>query len=67
LNKNTGNIKRRNFFLYLGISLAGIFSISKLPWKFFQTKIYQESDIKKKVKIEENPYAVKRVPEKIHG
>jgi hypothetical protein len=64
LQINTGNIKRRNFFLYLGVSIAGIFSFSKLPWKLFQSKVYKETGYDKKIKIKENPLAVKRVPEK---
>lgn len=55
---NNGNIKRRNFFYYLGASLVGIFSISKLPFNFVQNRI--NKDIKGSVKITENPYAVKR-------
>jgi hypothetical protein len=51
--------------MYLGVSLVGILSLSKMPWKLFQSKVYKETGDKKKIKIEGNPYAIKRVPEKV--
>ncbi|MFI5144112.1 MAG: hypothetical protein ACHQJ4_00825 [Ignavibacteria bacterium] len=65
MHNNTGNIKRRNFFMYLGVSLVGIFSLSKMPWKLFGSKVYKETGGKKKIKIEGNLNAIKRVPEKV--
>lgn len=56
--KNTRTIKRRNFFYYIGASLIGIFSISKIPLNIFSNRIKRE--ISGYVKISENPYAVKR-------
>jgi hypothetical protein len=55
---STRIIKRRNFFYYIGASLIGIFSISKLPFNIFSNKINKE--ITDSIKISENPYAVKR-------
>lgn len=57
-NSSTGNIKRRNFFYYIGASLVGIFSISKLPFNIVQNKIKKE--ISGSIKITGNPHAVKR-------
>jgi hypothetical protein len=57
-NGSTGQIKRRKFFVYLGASIVGIFSISKLPLKIFQSKI--NSELSNRIKISENPLAVKR-------
>jgi len=50
--------------MYLGVSLVGIFSLSKMPWNLFRSKVYKETANKTKIKIKENPYAVKRIPEK---
>lgn len=52
---NTG-IKRRNFFFYLGAAGAGVYALTKLPFKIFQQKVRTESGMK----VKENPYAVKR-------
>jgi len=52
---NTG-IKRRNFFFYLGAAGAGVYALSKLPFRLFQQKLKAETSIK----IKENPFAVKR-------
>jgi uncharacterized membrane protein YhaH (DUF805 family) len=62
ITSSTGKVKRRNFFYYLGASLVGIFSISKLPFNIIQNKINKE--IAGSIKISENPQAVKR--EKTH-
>lgn len=58
--KNIGSnkIKRRNFFYYLGASAFGIFSISKLPIKFFKSKL--NNKLSGKITVKTNPYAVKR-------
>ncbi len=53
-------IKRRNFFLYLGASLAGIFSIHKLPGRIFKSKISSKISSSSSVKISAHPLAVKR-------
>jgi hypothetical protein len=65
-NGSTGQIKRRNFFIYLGASIVGIFSITKLPFKIFQSKI--NSELSNRIKISENPLAVKReMGDKLNG
>lgn len=45
--------------------MVGIFSLSRMPWKLFQTKVFKETGDKKTIKIEGNPYAIKRAPEKV--
>jgi hypothetical protein len=58
--KNIGShkIKRRNFFYYLGASAFGIFSVSKLPFKIFKSKL--NNKLSEKITVKRNPYAVKR-------
>ena len=58
---NINGIKRRNFFVYLGVSVAGIFAVSKLPFKFFSNKLNGESPEEAgRINIISNPSAVKR-------
>jgi hypothetical protein len=49
-------IKRRNFFYYLTAGAAGAYALTKMPFKIFQSKVSSAS----KIKVKENPYAVKR-------
>ena len=51
--------------MYLGVSLVGIFSLSKLPWNIFGSKINNGTRDNKKIQILKNPDAVKRIPEKV--
>ena len=53
-------IKRKNFFLYFGVSVIGIFGLSKLPFKIFQSKINKTAVKASPIKVEINPLAVKR-------
>jgi hypothetical protein len=57
---NTSKIKRRNFFLALGVSALGIFSISKLPLRLFTSKITGKIRNSGKIRITPNPMAVSR-------
>ena len=62
LNNNNGTtkIKRRNFFIYLVVSVFGIFSLSKLPFSLFKSRINNEIAKKKRISVKPNPFAVKR-------
>ena len=62
LANNNGNtkIKRRNFFMYLLVSVFGIFSLSKLPFGLFKSRINNEIAKKNLISVKPNPYAVKR-------
>jgi len=62
LNNNNGatKIKRRNFFMYLAVSVFGIFSVSKLPFGLFKSRINNEIAKKKRISVKPNPFAVKR-------
>jgi hypothetical protein len=52
-------IKRKKFFLYFGASVVGIFGLSKLPFKIFQSR--NKMAVKASpIKVEINPLAVKR-------
>jgi hypothetical protein len=53
-------IKRRNFFTYLGASVLGIFSMSKLPVNLFKSKLNNELRRAGKVTVKANPDAIKR-------
>lgn len=55
-NNNSGKIKRRNFFVYLGAGAVTAAAITKLPFKLFGQKLKAEAS----VKVKANPYAVKR-------
>ena len=56
----TTKIKRRNFFMYLVVSVFGIFSLSKLPFGLFKSRINNEIAKKNRISVKPNPYAVKR-------
>jgi hypothetical protein len=53
-------IKRKKFFLYFGASVIGIFGLSKLPFKIFQSKTNRMAVKASPIKVEINPLAVKR-------
>jgi hypothetical protein len=53
-------IKRRSFFLYLGASVLGIFSITKFPLNMIKPLSLLQNKLKKRMKVTVNPYAVKR-------
>ena len=55
-NSNSNKIKRRNFFVYLGAGALGALALTKLPFKLLQQKYKAETSIK----VQTNPYAVKR-------
>ena len=59
-NNGTTKIKRRNFFMYLLVSVFGIFSLSKLPFGLFKSRINNEIAKKNRISVKPNPYAVKR-------
>jgi hypothetical protein len=59
-NNGTTKIKRRNFFMYLLVSVFGIFSLSKIPFGLFKSRINNEIAKKNLISVEPNPYAVKR-------
>jgi hypothetical protein len=62
INNTSANskIKRRNFFVCLGASILGIFSISKLPGKIFISKVNSEVKGSSKIKVTAHPMAIKR-------
>jgi len=53
---NSTKIKRRNFFYYLSAGALGAYALTKMPFKIFRSKVSTAS----KIKVKENPYAVKR-------
>lgn len=57
---NKPKIKRRNFFYYFSASIAGIFTVSRLPFNFFKSRINNELANSGKPEVRTNPYAVKR-------
>ena len=59
-NNGTTKIKRRNFFMYLLVSVFGIFSLSKIPFGLFKSRINNEIAKKNRILVKPNPYAVKR-------
>lgn len=59
-NPETKKLKRKNFFMYLGVSALGLFGISKIPLKKLFVKIEKESAAANAIKVKENPLSVKR-------
>jgi hypothetical protein len=55
LNKES-KIKRRNFFFYTGAVILGVYSLSKLPFKIFKSKVTRQASLT----VLENPEAVRR-------
>lgn len=61
INKENTKLKRRKFFIYLGISFTGLFSLSKLPMKIFRTRVENEmSGRNKSIRFNSIPEAVSR-------
>ncbi len=56
-------IKRRNFFYYLAAGAAGVYAFTKMPFNIFKSKVAEAS----KIKVKENPYAVKRVAKGVNN
>ncbi|MEO8665269.1 MAG: hypothetical protein ABI462_07220 [Ignavibacteria bacterium] len=57
-------IKRKKFFLYSGAVALGIYTASKIPFNFFQTKQSQKVS---SIKITQNPHAVKRKAREVNN
>jgi hypothetical protein len=62
ITNSNQNIRRRKFFLYLGISIVGIISFTKSPFKLFKSKIKNDIIKTNNILITSNPSAVKREP-----
>lgn len=58
-NSFSKKINRKKFFLYAGAAAAGVYSLTKLPFELFKSKV-EESGRAKAVSFKENPSAVKR-------
>ena len=54
---NTGKIKRRNFFYYIGAAVVSAFVLTKFPLNIFKKTAASRNS---SVKVKENPLAVKR-------
>jgi hypothetical protein len=60
-NKNsfsTKKVSRKKFFIYAGAAAAGVYSLTKLPFEIFKSKV--ENHQAKAIVFRENPSAVKR-------
>jgi hypothetical protein len=57
---NTRKIKRRNFFIYLGASVLGFVTFSRFPLSIIRSNTPRKNYSKQKIRVYENPYAVKR-------
>ncbi len=61
LDNNTPvKIKRRNFFLYLGTSVLGLFAFSVTPLNVFRSKTKKIAAKKTRMRVSPNPDSVKR-------
>ena len=64
INKiNSKRVNRKNFIFYSGISLIGLYTMIKFPFRFFnKSNTYKENSTENKSGfiIKENPEAVKR-------
>lgn len=58
---NTIKIKRKNFFYYLGASVLGVYTISQFPFNKLRAKLRKEIQPGTKIKVKQNPFAVKRI------
>jgi hypothetical protein len=52
----TKSIKRRSFFFYLTAGAAGVYALTKMPFNIFRSKVQTAG----RIKVKENPHAVKR-------
>jgi hypothetical protein len=66
-NINSANIKRRNFFKLISAGALGTLIFSKFTFLNNFTTDAKNNKLKSKIKIEPNPYAVKRDLNKING
>lgn len=57
---NIRKIKRRNFFIYLGASVLGFVTFSRFPLNIIRSNTLYKNKSKQKLRVSENPYAVKR-------
>ena len=57
---NGSKIKRRNFFLALGASAIGLFSLSNIPIKFLSSRVFRKIPGSGKINVTPNPLAVSR-------
>ncbi|MBS1513694.1 MAG: hypothetical protein JSS63_01595 [Bacteroidetes bacterium] len=57
-NSSSKKITRKKFFIYAGAAAAGVYSLTKLPFEIFKSKV--ENSQAKEVKFKENSLAVKR-------
>lgn len=58
-NSFSKSITRKKFFIYAGAAAAGVYSLTKLPFEIFKSKV-EDSSKAKAVTFKENPSAVKR-------
>ncbi|MBX7046956.1 MAG: hypothetical protein K1X86_14085 [Ignavibacteria bacterium] len=58
-NSSSKKITRKKFFIYAGAAAAGVYSLTKLPFEIFKSKV-ENSQAKNEVKFKENSLAVKR-------
>jgi hypothetical protein len=56
LNTEKRKIKRRNFFWFLGASVAGLVSLKNIPFRILKEK----TKLQNKITVSENPGSVKR-------
>ena len=52
----TKSIKRRSFFYYLTAGAVGVYALTKMPFNIVRSKVQTAG----RIKVKENPYAVKR-------
>jgi hypothetical protein len=64
MKENTGSfskkITRKKFFIYAGAAAAGVYSLTKLPFEIFKSKVEGAQAQPKGIVFKENPSAVKR-------
>lgn len=58
-NSFSKKINRKKFFIYAGAVAAGVYSLTKLPFEIFKSKV-ESSSRANAVVFKENPSAVKR-------
>lgn len=66
-NINSANIKRRNFFKLISAGALGTLIFSKFTFLNNFSYAANNNKLKSKIKIEPNPYAVKRELNKINS
>ncbi len=58
-NSFSKKINRKKFFIYAGAAAAGVYSLTKLPFEIFKSKV-ENHQTKASVAFKENPSSVKR-------